>query len=110
MKEFVTVFTAQKARQLLKEGFVIADIKADKTDDDHKRSIFIFRNEEGLLDRLKEWTLKTTYRVFPAGGEKLSVLYWDLKFVTNLEGTYNNTSLYVLSKKVTTFINQTFER
>ena len=53
MKEFVTVFTAQKARQLLKEGFRIADIKADKTDVDHKRSIFIFRNEEGLLDRLK---------------------------------------------------------
>ena len=50
---FVTVFTAQKARQLLKEGFTIADIKADKTDVDHKRSIFIFRNEEGLLDRLK---------------------------------------------------------
>ncbi|EOS26491.1 hypothetical protein C806_01227 [Lachnospiraceae bacterium 3-1] len=54
MKDFVTVFTAQKARQLLKEGFVITDIKPDKTDDDHKRSIFIFRNEEGLLERLKE--------------------------------------------------------
>ena len=53
MKDFVTVFTAQKARQLLKEGFVITDIKPDKTDVDHKRSIFIFRNEEGLLDRLK---------------------------------------------------------
>ncbi len=54
MKEYVTVFTAQKARQLLKAGFTITDIKADKTDDDHKRSIFIFKNEEGLLDRLKE--------------------------------------------------------
>ena len=53
MKEFITVFTAQKARQLLKEGFTITDIKADKTDIDHKRSIFIFKNEEGLLDRLK---------------------------------------------------------
>ncbi len=53
MKEYVTVFTAQKARQLLKEGFTITDIKADKTDDDHKRSIFIFKNEEGLLERLK---------------------------------------------------------
>lgn len=53
MKKFVTVFTAQKARQLLKEGFTITDIKADKTDDDHKRSIFIFKNEEGLLERLK---------------------------------------------------------
>lgn len=59
MKEYVTVFTAQKARQLLKEGFTITDIKADKTDDDHKRSIFIFKNEEGLLDRLKNehWRL-----------------------------------------------------
>lgn len=54
VKEFVTVFTAQKARQLLKAGFTITDIKADKTDGDHKRSIFIFKNEEGLLDRLKE--------------------------------------------------------
>lgn len=51
MKEYITVFTAQKARQLLKEGFIITDIKADKTDDDHKRSIF--KNEEGLLERLK---------------------------------------------------------
>ena len=75
MKDLVTVFTAQKARQLLKEGFVITDIKPDKTDDDHKRSIFIFRNEEGLLERLKEWTLKITYRDFPASGEILSV--WD---------------------------------
>ena len=32
MKDFVTVFTAQKARQLLKEGFVITDIKPGKTD------------------------------------------------------------------------------
>ena len=53
MKEYVTVFTAQKSRQLLKEGFTITDIKAEKTDDDNKRSIFIFKNEEGLLDRLK---------------------------------------------------------
>lgn len=55
MKEFITIFTAQKARQLLKDGFTIVDIKADKTDIDHKRSIFIFKNEEGLLDRLKSW-------------------------------------------------------
>ena len=54
MKEFITVFTAQKARELLKEGYVITDIKPDKLDADHKRSVFIFRNEEGLLKRLKE--------------------------------------------------------
>ena len=52
-KEFITVFTAQKARQLLKEGFKITDIKPDKTDYEGKRSLFIFKNEEGLMDRLK---------------------------------------------------------
>ena len=94
MKDFVTVFTAQKARQLLKEGFVITDIKPGKTDDDHKRSIFIFRNEEGLLERLKEWTLKITYRDFPASGEILSVLCFDFHFWTS-RSTYKVNILYV---------------
>lgn len=53
MKEFVTVFTAMKARELLKSGYTIADIKPDKNDPDNKRSIFIFRNEEGLFEKLK---------------------------------------------------------
>lgn len=49
--------------------------------------------------------MKNTYKDFPASGEILSVLCCNSKFVTNLEGTYNNTSLYVLSKKVTTLEN-----
>ncbi|MCM1526691.1 MAG: hypothetical protein NC091_05535 [Bacteroides sp.] len=53
MKECITVFTASKARELLKMGFTIVDLKPDKTDEDHKRSIFVFKNEEGLMDRLK---------------------------------------------------------
>lgn len=53
MKEFITVFTAQKARQLLKKGFTIVDIKPDKTDVDGKKSIFIFKNEEGLIELVK---------------------------------------------------------
>jgi len=53
MKEFITVFTAQKARQLLKKGFTVVDIKPDKTDIDGKKSIFIFKNEEGLIEQVK---------------------------------------------------------
>lgn len=56
MKEFVTVFTAQKARELLKAGYTIFDIKADKADEDSKRSVFVFKNEPGLLERLKAGT------------------------------------------------------
>ena len=58
MKEYITVFTAQKARQLLKEGFTITDIKADKTDDDHKRSIFIFKNERRIIGKIKKMNIE----------------------------------------------------
>lgn len=54
MKESITIFTAKKARELLKEGFTMVDIKPDKTDVDGKRSIFIFKNEKGLLEKVKE--------------------------------------------------------
>ena len=53
-KETIVIFTAKKARTLLKEGFTLVDIKPDKTDSDGKRSVFIFRNETGLLEKLKE--------------------------------------------------------
>ena len=48
-KENVVIFTASKARELLKKGFVITDIKPDKSDPDHKRTVFVFKNEEGLM-------------------------------------------------------------
>ena len=53
-KEYLTVFKSNVARQLLREGYTICDIKPDKLDPDHKKTIFVFRNKEGLLDRLKE--------------------------------------------------------
>ena len=53
MKETITIFTASKARELLKNGFTVIDIKPDKTDPDGKRSVFIFKNEERLLERIK---------------------------------------------------------
>jgi hypothetical protein len=53
MKEFITIFTAKLARQLLKEGYTLSDIKPDKCDPDGKRSVFIFKNEKGLVERIK---------------------------------------------------------
>ena len=52
-KEANTIFTASKARELLKDGFTIIDIKPDKYDPDRKRSVFVFKNAEGLEDKLK---------------------------------------------------------
>lgn len=52
-KDTVIIFTAKKARALLKMGYTLVDIKPDKMDVDHKRSVFVFKNEEGLLDKIK---------------------------------------------------------
>ena len=54
MKETITIFTAKKARELLKEGkFSLIDIKPDKTDPDEKRSVFVFKYENGIEEYLK---------------------------------------------------------
>lgn len=42
------------ARKLLREGYTIVDIKADQTDPDRKRSLFFFKNEDGILDMVKK--------------------------------------------------------
>ena len=42
-KEVITVFTAKKARKLLKEGFTIVDIKPNRLDPDHKGHCFCLR-------------------------------------------------------------------
>ena len=53
MKETITIFTASKARELLKNGFTVIDIKPDKTDADEKRSVFVFKYENGIEEYLK---------------------------------------------------------
>lgn len=53
-KEVITVFTAKVARKLLKEGFTIVDIKPDRLDPDHKRTLFLFKNEDGLMKKIIE--------------------------------------------------------
>ena len=53
-KKAITIFTASKARELLKDGrFTLIDIKPDKTDPDGKRSVFIFQYEKGMEEYLK---------------------------------------------------------
>ena len=51
-KEVITVFTAKKARKLLKKGFTIVDIKPDKTDFEGKRTLFLFKYEDGIMESL----------------------------------------------------------
>ena len=53
-KDVITVFTAKKARKLLKEGYQIVDIKPDRLDPDHKRTLFLFKNEDGLMEKIIE--------------------------------------------------------
>ena len=50
----IVIFTASRARQLLKAGFQIIDIKPDRKDKTHMRSVFIFRYDERIQQYLKE--------------------------------------------------------
>lgn len=52
-KETIVIFTASKARELLKNGFTLVDIKPDKKDEDGKRSVFVFKLEDGILENIK---------------------------------------------------------
>jgi hypothetical protein len=58
MEQNVMVFTGQMARQLLREGFTIVDIKPDKLDAEGKRSVFVFKSQDGLLEKIKELSIK----------------------------------------------------
>lgn len=57
-KTAITIFTANVARKLLKDGYTITDIKPDKTDADGKRTVFVFRNENNIMEKIKEYKEK----------------------------------------------------
>ena len=42
------VYDARIARELLRLGYTIIDIKPDKYEKEKKRTIFVFNNDEGL--------------------------------------------------------------
>ena len=54
IKDSVIVFKARTARQLLKEGFHLIDIKPLK--EDTRRSLFIFERTNEIMERLREIT------------------------------------------------------
>ena len=54
-KKAITIFTANVARKLIKDGYTLVDIKPDKTDVDGKRSVFVFENENNIMDKVKEY-------------------------------------------------------
>jgi len=53
-RKTIVIFTASKARELLKAGFQIIDIKPDRKDKTHMRSVFVFRYDERIQQYLKE--------------------------------------------------------
>ena len=53
-RKTIVIFAASRARQLLKAGFQIIDIKPDRKDKTHMRSVFIFRYDERIQQYLKE--------------------------------------------------------
>lgn len=57
-KNTIIIFTAKLARNLLKDGFTIVDIKPDRTDTDGKRSLFVFKKENYIEDKIKEYNKK----------------------------------------------------
>lgn len=57
-KENICVFYASVAKSLLKDGYQIVDLKPDKYDSDKKRTIFVFRNQNGLVERIEELRTK----------------------------------------------------
>ena len=54
MKDSIVIFSATKARHLLRAGFKIIDIKPDYNDTTHMRSVFVFRYDERIHQYLKE--------------------------------------------------------
>lgn len=53
----ILVFTAKLAKQLLKLGYTVIDIKPHR--DNKERTIFVFKNENGLESKIKELTYKS---------------------------------------------------
>jgi hypothetical protein len=53
-KRSVIIFSAKLARKLLKKGYTMVDIKPDRTDSDGKRGVFVFCNENGIMDEMKD--------------------------------------------------------
>ena len=54
MKDSIIIFSATRARELLRAGFQIIDIKPVRKDKTHMRSVFVFLYDENIQQYLKE--------------------------------------------------------
>lgn len=54
----IVIFTANVARRLLKDGFTIVDIKPDKKAVDSYKTLFVFKNENNIMDKIREYREK----------------------------------------------------
>ena len=54
MKDSIIIFSATRARQLLKAGFQIIELKPDRKDKTHMRSVFVFRYDERIQQYLEK--------------------------------------------------------
>lgn len=50
MKDSIVIFSATRARELLKAGFQIIDIKPDHNDPTKKQSVFVFKYDYRIND------------------------------------------------------------
>jgi hypothetical protein len=60
LKDYITVFDPALARHLLKLRYKIIDIKPNR--DKENASIFVFLNEEGLFEKIKNYNADKNYK------------------------------------------------
>ena len=60
LKEYITVFDPALARHLLKLRYKIIDIKPNR--DKENASVFVFLNEEGLFEKIKNYNADKNYK------------------------------------------------
>ena len=61
-KEAIIIFSGRVARELLRRGFTIIDVKADKTN--KIKSVFVFRRENDIENVLTEIAYKDNEDTF----------------------------------------------
>ena len=63
MQATVVICSAKMARKFLKDGYSIVDIKPDKTDLEGKRSVFVFKNDNGIRDKMREYQISHNFKM-----------------------------------------------
>lgn len=61
-KDAIVIFSGRVARELLRKGYTIIDVKADRTN--KIKSVFVFKRENNIEDVLREFTKKDDNEIF----------------------------------------------